>query len=99
MYGEYTENDMIAFCGVDCTACPDYMSRECSGCRQIEWKEGDECLPVGCCREKGISSCGECPVFPCEDMKEFYKESESHEKAYSLMLSCRNGKSILEEAL
>ena len=85
-------DEMIAYCGVDCSVCPDYTGSKCPGCRKTDWKEDDVCLPVQCCREKGISFCGECPAFPCETMGGFYKESESHERAYALMLSIRGEK-------
>ena len=81
--------NLIAYCGVDCAACADYSGGKCPGCRQTDWPEGDACLPVGCCRRKNIDSCGECSSFPCEDMKAFYRESESHEQAYQLMKSRR----------
>ena len=81
--------ERIAFCGVDCAVCPDYTGGGCPGCRETEWPEGDACLPVACCREKGISFCGECAAFPCGEMKEFYIESESHEQAFARMASLR----------
>lgn len=81
------DNELIAYCGVDCSACPDYASNTCPGCRQTDWQSGDICMPVECCRGKGIWCCGECPTFPCADMKEFYKESPSHEDAYKRMSS------------
>ena len=81
----------IAYCGVDCAACGDYAGGKCPGCRQTEWKEGDICMPVECCRKKGISFCGECSAFPCADMKEFYGESESHKRAYGRMLRLHDG--------
>ena len=81
----------IAFCGVDCSVCPDLLSNKCPGCRQSEWPEGDACLPVACCGERGISCCGECGEFPCGDMKEFYEESESHRQAYERMRAVRGG--------
>ena len=77
--------ELIAYCGVSCESCPDYMNGVCPSCRKTLWEEGDECMPIACCREKGISFCGECAVFPCPDMKEFYRESESHELAYERM--------------
>ena len=80
---EYLEE--IGFCGVDCSVCSDYISEKCPGCRQTEWPEGDACPPVSCCGERAIRFCGECGQFPCEMMKDFYRESESHEKAYRLM--------------
>ena len=84
---------MIAYCGVDCSACADLKTKKCPGCRQTEWADGDPCMPVACCRGKGISLCGECADFPCGDMKGFYAESESHEKAYRRMRSLREGDS------
>lgn len=83
--------EMTAYCGVDCAACPDLIGRRCPGCRQTDWQEGDICLPAECCRGKKISFCGECPSFLCADMKAFYEESESHERAFALMLSLQKG--------
>ena len=81
------ENDMIAYCGVDCSVCSDLTEGKCPGCRRTVWPEGDECMPVACCRKKGVDFCGACPGFPCEDMKGFYEESESHREAFARMLS------------
>ena len=88
------DKNLIAYCGVDCAACSDYQSGKCPGCRQTVWPEGDACLPVACCRDKGISCCGECPSFPCADMKAFYAESESHEQAYRRMAALRTGPAL-----
>ncbi|MBQ3848816.1 MAG: GNAT family N-acetyltransferase [Clostridia bacterium] len=79
------KNDLIAYCGVDCSSCPDLETNKCPGCRQTEWTESDTCMPVECCRKRNISCCGECDVFPCPDMREFYRESEGHKRAYMLM--------------
>lgn len=82
-------SEMIAYCGVDCAACPDLAQNKCPGCRRTVWQDGDACLPVACCRDRGIGCCGECDAFPCDDMKGFYAESESHKRAYALMLVVR----------
>ena len=79
------DKELIAYCGVDCSVCPDYTEEKCPGCRRTEWKAGDECLPVACCREKGLDFCGQCSGFPCPDMAGFYEESESHRQAYERM--------------
>ena len=79
-------NQGIAYCGVDCFACADYKTGVCPSCRLTEWDEDDLCMPVRCCREKGIEICGECAGFPCADMAAFYAESESHQRAYQTML-------------
>ena len=79
----------IAYCGVDCAACPDLGSGKCPGCRQTVWPEDDPCPPVACCRRKNISCCGECADFPCPMMAEFYDESDSHRAAQARMESLR----------
>ena len=75
----------IAYCGVNCSDCVDLKNDKCPGCRKTEWKNDDICMPVLCCKKKGVSLCGECAEFPCKDMEAFYHESKSHEKAYELM--------------
>ena len=74
--------EQLAYCGVNCSKCPDFSEGKCPSCRLTEWKAGDECMPVKCCREKRIDSCASCDVFPCDDMKEFYQESASHQEAF-----------------
>ncbi len=80
----------IAYCGVDCFACPDYQTGVCPACKRTPWTEDDICMPVKCCREKGIEFCGQCGGFPCGDMREFYAESEGHAAAYQRMLAMRS---------
>ena len=75
----------IAYCGVDCSVCPDYLAGKCSNCRNTVWPEGDACMPAACCGEKGILCCGDCESFPCAEMAGFYAESESHRQALERM--------------
>ena len=75
----------LGYCGVDCQACPDLASGACPGCRKSVWPEGDACPPVACCQGRGIEVCGMCTEFPCPMMADFYRESESHERAGRLM--------------
>lgn len=77
--------EFIGCCGVDCSACGDFHTGKCPGCRKSVWEEGDECLPVACCKQKDIACCGQCPAFPCERMAGFYQESEGHRQAYQRM--------------
>lgn len=77
--------DNIAYCGVDCHECVDFEKGFCPGCRKTEWTEDEICPIVACCKKKGVSVCGECPTFPCGDMKGFYDESESHRRALARM--------------
>ena len=83
------KTDTIAYCGVDCSVCPDYLNGTCVSCRQTVWKEDDICMPVRCCREKGIEFCAFCSDFPCGDMAEFYEESDGHREAYRRMRAMR----------
>lgn len=84
--------DRIAYCGVNCLACADYKSGVCPSCRATEWKDDDICMPVRCCREKGITSCAFCGTFPCADMEAFFEESDSHKAAYRRLLLMRERK-------
>ena len=63
----------LGFCGVDCSACPDYLDGKCPDCRRTIWEEGCACTPVECCKKKKIDCCGQCVVFPCEMMLSFTK--------------------------
>ena len=81
--------EWIAYCGVDCSACPDFQSKACPSCRRTEWKEDDICMPVKCCRAKEIDCCAFCGGFPCGDMAEFYEESDSHREAGQRMRMLR----------
>lgn len=75
----------IGYCGVDCSACDDFASGVCPGCRKSVWPDDDPCPPVACCQKKGIAVCGMCADFPCSMMDDFYRESESHRRAGELM--------------
>lgn len=82
----------IAFCGVDCSACPDFRNNVCPSCKQSVWEDGDPCMPVKCCQDKQISFCAYCREFPCADMAEFYEESDGHRDAYQRMKAMREQK-------
>ena len=84
------DSDLMAYCGVDCSACPDYTSGKCPGCRQSIGTEGDRCMPVECCMKKGIIHCGACECFPCADMAEFFTESEGHRLAWRRLIELRH---------
>ena len=79
----------MGYCGVDCAACPDFVSGKCPDCSRSQWPDGDPCMPVACCQKRDIPSCGHCDVFPCGDMAAFYEESESHRAAYARMAALR----------
>ena len=83
-------DNLIAYCGGDCSECDDYKNNICPSCRLTEWTDDDICMPVKCCREKKIEFCGNCDVFPCESMAEFYEESGSHREAFARMSTLDN---------
>ena len=83
-------NNILGFCGVNCSECPDYLSKKCPSCKLTEWT--DDIYPaVNCCLEKGIDFCAFCDSFPCKVMTGFYEESESHKEAFAQMCSMKNG--------
>lgn len=84
-------DQLTAYCGVNCAACPDYTGGVCASCQLSEWTEDNVCMPVKCCREKDIACCAFCESFPCGGMAEFYEESESHREAYKRMCALRAG--------
>ena len=77
--------NILSYCGVDCSECPDCIYGRCPGCKLTKWTKESICMPVECCKKQRIPYCGKCSNFPCEDMKSFYTESESHKKAYAVM--------------
>ena len=79
---------MLAYCGVDCAACADYLDKRCPSCRWTDWRD-DPCMPVRCCREKGIECCAFCGVVPFESSAEVYAESEGHRAAFRRMRALR----------
>lgn len=83
--------EQIGYCGVDCSVCTDFLDGKCLCCRKSTWSDGDECPPISCCKKKEVACCGECSKFPCEMMADFYKESESHCKAYERMKQVNSG--------
>ena len=49
---------------------------QCTGCRtdQRSFHCRTICTFVGCAAEKGVDFCGDCPDYPCEDLKAFQSE-------------------------
>lgn len=64
---------MLAMCGVNCqTDCRAYLA-ECEGCNKLQGKVswavyyGKEHCPIyECALEKGLISCGDCGLAPCQ---------------------------------
>ena len=73
--------DLVGFCGVDCSSCPDYLNFKCPGCRASAGMSDEDCMVAQCCMDRNILVCSQCSDFPCDDMKDFFEESESHRQA------------------
>ncbi len=76
-----TSLELIGYCGVDCSVCSDYINKICPGCRASVGQTEEDCPAALCCMDRDILFCGQCDDFPCKDMQEFFKESESHQQA------------------
>lgn len=64
------ELSVTSFCGAECTICPEYTGKRCSGCRFDITMYG-KCSAYGCTIEKGYSGCIECPeIISCKKRNE-----------------------------
>ena len=61
-----SEKELIGKCGFFCGSCPTYISGKCLGCRSAHNK-GD-CFTFDCVDQKGITYCGQCGDFPCDEI-------------------------------
>jgi len=50
----------------------------CTGCKPENWCRYHV---VKCCQERDISTCGDCPDYPCDNMKECFEVTKSFEPA------------------
>ena len=46
----------------------------CTGCKPENWCRYNV---VGCCQEKGIETCADCPEYPCGNLKKCYEVTAS----------------------
>ncbi len=70
----------IPACGVFCGGCPIYLreKKPCPGA-DINIARCENCKSFHlCCKEKGITHCHECNVFPCTKFKRFAKNWEKY---------------------
>ncbi len=58
----------------------------CMGCR-YEDNLIDDCPTRSCAVKRGLLHCGECEIFPCAELNNFYNDDiPHHEVAYKNML-------------
>lgn len=64
----------IPACGVYCGGCPNYtrLKKPCKGAEYSDRCERCKTFHL-CCKERGITHCFQCPVFPCPKFKSFAK--------------------------
>ena len=71
---EFTIDELLTVqsrCGLLCKWCTYREQFNCAGCTSMNgkapWGHGD-CDVAKCCQDKGYTHCGECDVFPCENL-------------------------------
>jgi|TergutMp193P3_1026864.scaffolds.fasta_scaffold252214_2 hypothetical protein len=64
---QMTDNEqLIAYCGIYCGACPSYTSGKCEGCRSKSAKSSvkyKKCEVKPCCVENGFFTCADCTIY------------------------------------
>lgn len=70
---EHIDFYLITACGECCKGCKKMESGICKGCIEAdgyvpEWAESGRCKIHACTREHGVTFCGLCPLFPCEQL-------------------------------
>lgn len=86
------EKITLAKCGMNCTRCRFAEENDCPGCpycRPVSEREklfeDEECEVGKCAEAKGYDSCGQCPEFPCEILKEVSFDVETGDGGNRLM--------------
>lgn len=54
------EVSVTSFCGTDCILCPDFIEKQCAGCK-LDSSRYKDCEAYKCLTGKGYSGCGDCP--------------------------------------
>ena len=64
---QMTNNEqLIAYCGLYCKACPAFASGKCDGCRSKSAKSAvkyKKCKVKPCCAENGFFTCADCTKY------------------------------------
>jgi len=84
---EFIIDDLLTVqsrCGLLCRWCTYREQFNCGGCLAMKgkapWGHGD-CDVAMCCQNKGYVHCGECDVFPCENLRGLsYGDDEHNDK-------------------
>lgn len=54
------ESELVAYCGLYCGACPQYLKKTCLGCQKNE--QATWCKIRKCCKSNQFHSCADCSV-------------------------------------
>ena len=84
---EFTMDELMTVqsrCGLLCKWCTYREQFNCAGCTAMNgkapWGHGD-CDVAKCCQDKGYTHCGECDVFPCDNLRGLsYGDDEHNDK-------------------
>ena len=60
------DENLIAYCGLYCGACPSYASGKCDGCRGNSAKSAvvyKACQVKPCCEENEFFTCADCTIY------------------------------------
>ena len=64
-------------CGILCVSCEFREKYGCGGCIETGGHPFyGECSVANCCKNKGVTYCGECSDFPCELLVKFSCDPE-----------------------
>ena len=97
MTDKHIDKDMnlIAHCGLYCSACPSFVSGKCDGCRGNSAKSAivyKQCKVKPCCVDNGFFTCADCTI--CISTNECKKYSPLFLKIASWIESSDRSKSI-----
>ena len=82
--------EALSYCGIYCGSCKNYKQNvNCAGCREEKVLLSD-CPTRVCAAKKGYLHCGECDIFPCDELDNFYNSGkEIHKQAYFNILEIK----------
>jgi len=69
-------NVIQSLCGLLCVELPCRKQFNCAGCVNIATPAWGSCKIKSCCEAKNLPHCGQCPEFPCRQLKEFSYDKE-----------------------
>ncbi|MBN1397949.1 MAG: DUF3795 domain-containing protein [Bacteroidetes bacterium] len=90
---QITDNDnLVAYCGLYCGACPAYLKEKCPGC--LENKRAGWCKIRLCCSENKYKSCADCTEF--KDVNDCKKFNNAISKIFAFVFRS-NRKACIEQ--